>query len=44
MLDNARGGKIHELTFPGGTGARSAGVATPRAPSPDLEMGLHKES
>ena len=33
MLDNARDEKIHELNFPGGTGARGAGVATPRAPS-----------
>ena len=39
MFDNAGDEKIHELTFPGGTGARGAGVATPRAPSPRGKKG-----
>ena len=32
MLDNVRGGKIHELTFPGGKQGRAALVSPHRAP------------
>ena len=43
MLDNARGRKIQELTFPGGNRVARRWCRHTARPKPRLEMGLHKE-